>query len=345
MLVLFAMPWIGRSRAGHVFNVGLLVVLLGGAALLTAQAMYDDNYAAWTSKTKNGEPWDKSEKSLARFEASTRFLDAKKQAVHEAERVAELAMMPERIPPTGALAMSYDDPLLQGPRLFKQYCAGCHNYESETVGASNIVNAKPTAPNLAGLGTRAWIAAWLDEDGIKSAHNFGYEGSPFAEGDMVTFVTDMVADDAKDADKSAAKEAVSKVVAALVDAADLPGSREPDETERTQIDAGWELINGGLAEVVDGGMSCTDCHSFEAGEAAGAPNLHAYMSRQWLVDFIKNPAAEQFYGERNDRMPAFAAHNDPRLNQLDDKSLGLIVDWLRGDWRRPAAEGEAGEGN
>jgi hypothetical protein len=34
-------------------------------------------------------------------------------------------------------------------------------------------------------------------------------------------------------------------------------------------------------------------------------------------------------------MPAFAPHDDPQLNQLDDKSLGLIVDWLRGDWQQP----------
>ena len=30
-----------------------------------------------------------------------------------------------------------------------------------------------------------------------------------------------------------------------------------------------------------------------------------------------------------------APHDDPRLNQLDDKTIGLIVDWLRGDWVVP----------
>jgi hypothetical protein len=59
------------------------------------------------------------------------------------------------------------------------------------------------------------------------------------------------------------------------------------------------------------------------------------MSREWLLAFIRNPAATQFYGERNDRMPAFAPHDNERLNQLDDHSLGLIVDWLRGDWYEP----------
>jgi mono/diheme cytochrome c family protein len=60
------------------------------------------------------------------------------------------------------------------------------------------------------------------------------------------------------------------------------------------------------------------------------------MSRQWMIDFIRNPDHERFYGDNNDRMPAFAPHADPRLNQLDDKSIELIVDWLRGDWKRPS---------
>jgi ubiquinol-cytochrome c reductase cytochrome b subunit len=336
MVVLFAMPWIGRSRAGHLFNVGLLVVLLGGAALLTAQALNDDNYAAWHDKPKDASP-----EIAARFESSQRFLDAKKQAVLDADRVIELAMLPERIPPTGALAMSYDDAYLQGPKLFKQFCASCHNYDdTTTVGAefAAIANDAPTAPNLFGLGTETWMRGWLDAKEITSAHRFGFEGSPFVDGEMVNFVTGMVAEDASDEDKAAANDAIDKIVDALVNAAELPRAQTPSEDEQKRIDEGWELINGKLAEVVDGGMSCSDCHPFEKDEAGGAPNLHGYMSREWLMEFVANPAAEQFYGENNDRMPAFAAHDDPQLNQLDEKSLGHIVDWLRGDWRRANAK-------
>jgi len=60
-----------------------------------------------------------------------------------------------------------------------------------------------------------------------------------------------------------------------------------------------------------------------------------------MIYYIRNPADERFYGDNNDRMPAFAPHDDPRMNQLDQKSLGLIVDWLRGDWRRPDATAKA----
>jgi ubiquinol-cytochrome c reductase cytochrome b subunit len=357
MAVLFAMPWIGRSRAGHLFNVGLLVVLLGGAALLTAQALNDDNYAAWHERPKLNSFPGVDEK----FDASERFLNAKKQAVLDADRVIELAMLPERIPPTGALAMSYDDAYLQGPKLFKQYCGSCHNFEDHRredavamLGKEegeewyqkaslfrefphSIPNPAPTAPNLYGVGGYSWIGGLLNEETVASAHYLGYEGSPFAEGDMVTFVRDAIGEGMSDEDKSAAQYAMLVVERALWAESGLMPEHIQQQTAK-EIDEGKELMKGKLAEIIDGGMSCTDCHKFhDAGDLGAAPDLTGYMSRQWMIDFISNPADERFYGDRNDRMPAFAPHDDPQLNQLDAKSLGLIVDWLRGDWRRAEA--------
>lgn len=351
---LFLMPWIGRWRAGHIFNVGFLCVLLGGAALLTAQALNDDYYAAWRTKKENSPP-----ATAEKFAASERFLDAKRQAAREAERVIELARMPERIPPQGALAMSYDDPYLQGPRLFRQHCAGCHNFadhrRDDAVAAlgkeegeawdrktprmrdlpHSIINAAPTAPNLYGVGDNEWIEGFLDAKTIASPHYLGYAGSPFVDGDMVNFVRDAIGDDMSEEEKLAAQGALQCVKRALWAESGLMPENLRDQTAK-EIEEGRQLIGGKLAEVVDGGMSCTDCHKFhDKGELGSAPDLTGYMSRQWMIDFISNPADERFYGERNDRMPAFAAHDDPRLNQLDAKSLGLLVDWLRGDWRRP----------
>ena len=102
------------------------------------------------------------------------------------------------------------------------------------------------------------------------------------------------------------------------------------------------MIEGGLADILESGSSCTDCHTFGEQQDVGSPVLDGYMSRRWMIDFIRNPADERFYGEMNDRMPAFAPHADAKLNQLDEKTLGLIVDWLRGDWVRPA-EAESAE--
>src|SRR5690606_26328492 len=150
MAVLFVMPWIGRTRTGHLINIALLCVLLGGAAALTAQAIHEDYFAAWNSKEDILKAND--DVLEARYEASERFLNAKKEAHREAERVIELAESPERIPPEGALALMYDDPLLQGPKLFAQNCASCHNYVDPSKPVEEqpnaIVNAEPTAPNL-----------------------------------------------------------------------------------------------------------------------------------------------------------------------------------------------------
>ncbi|NOZ38976.1 MAG: DUF4405 domain-containing protein [Planctomycetes bacterium] len=365
--VMFLMPWIGRSRIGHFFNIFLLLVLFGGSAYLTTQALYDDNFAAWTEK-----PGDNAtEKEVDNYEASQDFIAAKQEAEHDAERVIELALSPTKIPPTGALTLVYDDPYLQGPKLFKQHCAGCHNYETigaveltelaENAGVSegdlrtgaSLSNPSPTAPNLAGIrgiGSHRWVREWFDPSLIISSRCFGYEESPFSEGDMVTFIQDTFGEAGEDKEKSdGIFLALNKIAWALEKEANLPNgfiAAARDHTQLQQdIDEGVALITGGLGDILDSGTSCIDCHKFhDEGELGSAPDLTGYMSREWLLDFISNPADERFYGDSNDRMPAFAPHDDPQLNQMDQKSLELIVDWLRGDWYRaeeaPAASTE-----
>ena len=55
------------------------------------------------------------------------------------------------------------------------------------------------------------------------------------------------------------------------------------------------------------------------------------VSRQWLTDFISDPAHERFYGEKNDNMPAFFKDAaNPKNNKLSRRELEMLVDWLRG---------------
>ena len=69
------------------------------------------------------------------------------------------------------------------------------------------------------------------------------------------------------------------------------------------IDEGRELL---VSE-----MGCTDCHRFhDDGELGIAPDLTGYGSREWLIGFISDPRHERFYGENNDRMPAYAPSGD-----------------------------------
>mgnify|MGYP001394999838 CR=1 FL=1 len=350
--LLFLMPWIGRGRKGHLVNVGILVFLIGSIALLTAQAVHDDNFALWHKRT---------EANASRYDASRAFLDAKREAELEADRIIALARSAEKIPPTGALAMAAADPFLQGPKLFAQHCAGCHTHEISKyyafqvgvdpqvfrrsahnfgINMVDIVNPDPTAPNLWGVGNRGWMQAFLNPHHVADLDHLGYQNSPFADGDMVSFIKDSLGEELTDEEREAVENAFLLISDALwLEAGALklhPDARSEFE-ERAK--RGRELITGGLAEVLSSGTSCTDCHKFhDAGELGSAPDLTGYMSREWLTEFIHNPAAPRFYGENNDRMPAFAPHADPRLNQLDDESLRLIVDWLRGDWVVPGAE-------
>ena len=168
---------------------------------------------------------------------------------------------------------------------------------------------------------------------------FGYEGSPFVgDGDyteMVMFVLeDCYGEDVAAEQREQVRAALKKIAIALSAEAALPQQREQDTRDAAIIAEGRALIEGGLSEILDSGSSCTDCHTFGEQQDIGSPVLDGYLSRQWMIDFIRNPADERFYGDMNDRMPAFAPHDDPKLNQLDDQSLELIVDWLRGDWVR-----------
>ena len=74
------------------------------------------------------------------------------------------------------------------------------------------------------------------------------------------------------------------------------------------------------------------CHRWGAiNEADEAPNLTDYGSRDWMIRMISQP--NHVYGEENDRMPAFNPPERPGEQQLTTEKIGLIVDWLREEWR------------
>ena len=142
-----------------------------------------------------------------------------------------------------------------------------------------------------------------------------YGGTKFAEGKMVRFVNRTVAkfDETE-------KEQLKKVIRAVSAEAALPYQAIDEANLQAVIEEGRALAADEIA--------CTDCHQFRTPDPdATAPDLTGYGSKEWLTAFIKNPAHERFYGNKNDRMPAFGENE-----RLDDQSISLIVDWLRRDW-------------
>jgi ubiquinol-cytochrome c reductase cytochrome b subunit len=288
--VLAVMPWTSRSRAGHRFNLGFVALLGVGAVMLTVRARLEDR----------NDPVYQSAVARARIEA---------QQAHE------LASGPAGIPRDGAAELVRRDPRLQGPRLFAQHCASCHRFDGHD-GLGQVSNDPPSAPDLGGFASRAWLTGLLDPERVDGPDYFG--GTSFRQGRMVQFVKRDVADfDDEQA------EHLRKVILALSAEAELPGQREADLRDAPLIAEGRALLD-------HEDMRCTECHRFhEWGDDPLGPELTGYGSRGWLIEFVRDPAHARFYGTRNDRMPRFGVEEI-----LDDATLGLIVDWLREGTRR-----------
>jgi quinol-cytochrome oxidoreductase complex cytochrome b subunit/mono/diheme cytochrome c family protein len=352
MGLMFLMPLIGRWKLGHRFNIAFVLLLLAGIGWLTASAYIEDHRAQWTDpgqfatfedqlrsfggdEKKLVDSFGGDEKKIAdfrrqkaafeRFKKSEDYLHAVAEAKEQAERVKELAAGPNRIPPAGALSMLRSDAKTQGRMLFEARCASCHTYFDPdgplTDAAKQEILAHASAPNLFGFANRRWIAGLLDAKQIAGPQYFG--NTAHKESEMVQFVTD----DLPDASQWQPSE-VKQVIAALSAEATLPEQRGLDRDEQAAIKAGQSLIKDA--------NRCASCHPFRGAETklGKAPDLTDYGSREWLIGFISNPRHERFYGKSNDRMPAFAPNIDPAQNKLTAKEIGMLADWLRGEWYR-----------
>jgi len=295
VLVFLAMPFIGRYRPGHYFNLALTFVLLLGVVRLSFHSLAkdrdDEDFQAAVS----------AERALA-------------------GRVVQLARSPQGIPVSGALWLLRNDPLIQGPKLFKQHCASCH--DSAASDGKGIRAEESSAPNLSKFAGRGWLAGFLDPGQINGPNYFG--DTKFKSGTMADFVEDSLGDlDDED------RKDLEKLVAALSAEAQLKSQRRQDADDAKIIAEGREL----LADY----FGCADCHKFhDEGKLGAAPDLTGYGSREWLVGIISNPAHKRFYGKKNDRMPAYAEFpDDPANNTLSARDIGLLADWLRGDWYQP----------
>ena len=290
MGVIFLMPIIGRWKLGHRFNVGLSCSLLAGIIFLTFLAMTKD------MRDQN-------------------FKVAVEEARRNAERVKTLAKA-SGIPREGAVTLLRNDPLTQGPKLFAKNCASCHRYDGHD-GTGNQLKDPPAGSDLKGFATREWLAGLLDPQRIDSMHYFG--GTKFKEGKMVKFVKKDIAGFSTEQTGQ-----LKKILVALSAEAEVKSQLDADRRDAATVEEGKKLLVGE-------GMRCTECHEFhKKDEEATAPDLTSYGSRDWLIDFISNPAHERFYNKRNDRMPAFGQDKI-----LDNHAIGLITDWLRGDWYEP----------
>lgn len=338
MLFLFCMPLIaGRVRFAHVVNVVVLFILMGGVVYLTMEAVDHDRYANRYANGAQSEPDDPEDWPLhvERLETSKQFMAARHQAEREYERLQELIEY-FGIPREGAaMGLVRLDSEIQGPRIFSRYCASCHSYngphatvilgpfEPHDERGQELASAEPFgAPNLYRFGSREWLAKILDPKVIGDAEIFGR--TLHHDGLMAEFVRDELSELTDE--QQAAKNAI---IAAVSAEANLPLQRKADDQARDDgtIAKGLEALNEEFES-----QACLYCHPFHDEGDDSAPDLTGYASYQWLYDFIANPQHQRFYGEGNDRMPAFAAHaRESDQNLLTLREIDLLVRWLRSD--------------
>jgi quinol-cytochrome oxidoreductase complex cytochrome b subunit/mono/diheme cytochrome c family protein len=290
--------WITRWQFHHRVRLGLLLVVLTGAVLLTAVHVVGGG--------------QNDDKRVA-------YRAAVLAARHDAERVVELAGSAGGIPPQGAVWLLRNDPATQGPKLFSRNCASCHRYDGYD-GLGQPLKDPQSAPDLARFASRNWVEGLLDPQQVDSAKYFG-PNMKAHNGKMVDFVKDEVAQSTDPKDK----RELQSIVLALSAEANLPAQRDFDRTDTATIEAGRIAFKESVLE-------CVQCHAWRGekpslGGASRGPDLTGYGSRQWLVDFIRNPQHPRFYpGDKNDRMPLYGEQKI-----LDERSIGLIADWIRGD--------------
>ncbi|MGQ9575669.1 MAG: c-type cytochrome [Thermoguttaceae bacterium] len=305
-LLVLAMPLIAHWRAGHLFNLAVLAVLVLGLASFTYQSYVHDA-------------------------ANPDYRAALKAGEEEAQRVRELIRRLGGIPPGGALSLLRNDPMTQGPRLFSQQCAVCHG---ATVLGAGAASQELSAPNLFQFPRGEWIAGLLDPNQIATAKYFG--NTRFAAGVMVRYVQGPFCR-LKAEDQQA-------IIAALSAEAGLYPQAAEDPQQKALVEKGQKLIASS--------EHCARCHRFyQAGRLGNAPDLTGYGSREWVLGILADPAHPSLYGLRNDRMPAYVQlPARPEANRLLPEQIGLIADWLRGDYYQapdkqgccPPAQGPSG---
>jgi ubiquinol-cytochrome c reductase cytochrome b subunit len=325
MLLIAVMPFIGKWKLGHGFNVALTIGLLLGAGYLTVIAMEEDRR------------------------------DPELQAaIHEAhrdgKRAVELAKA-HGIPPEGVLSLLKEDPLTQGPRLFARSCASCHRFNgtdgtgrqvlvTETVDHRKVTKEVPaTATDLGKFGSRDWLREVLLDyhklfaplSHLETTGANGEKinvGARFLMGDMASWSQENRAA----LTEAANTESFNALVEFLM--------QQSGRTDQEPIDAalageGLKIFENGMLKSGSLTANCVDCHQMHvAGEPQalsdhgnGGPMLTGYAGKDWLLKFLENPGDEHFYGEKN-AMPAFK-------DTMSDKDRRLLTDWLVGDYYKP----------
>ena len=264
--------------------------------------------------------------SLAKDRANPEHQKAIALEKRQAHRVCELARH-EGIPPTGALTLLRNDPKTQGPRLFAQNCASCHDHAAGNDPLDDIKAEKSSAPNLAGFASRAVDRRPVEPEADRRPAIFRQHEVPQRQDGRLR------EGDARRSGRRRKRRISKRWSSPSRPRPELPAQKAADAKDAKIIAEGRKLVDRRsrlhrLPQVP------------REGQVGRRPELTGYGSPQWIAGIIRNPADRRFYGKLNDRMPAYAAsETDPAQNTLNPRQIEMLTDWLRGQWYEEEEDG------
>ena len=332
VILLYLIPFYSRFRAGRIFSILLVLFLLVG-----------NFYLAYDVYARDAEDED-YQKAVAEYrETSDRVIEliqknggiptggalelvAIARELGTAEQVIEILGKNDELPPEKMISVEKametinNDPV----RIFKQHCATCHAYVGGT--KQDIPAEDVSAPNLFGYGTKEWISGWLDSKRINGPDYFGK--TAFRRGGKEHQMVDFVMENYEEPDEID-REEIQAMVMALYGRSGK--ALYLDYHENYDEDDG---MKGVVKQFVSGQKYiveyCAECHRIgDKGNLGVGPELTDYTSPEWTRGIIANPAAKRFYGDKNDRMPAYAEFEDESRNTLNNRQIDALVKWLR----------------
>ncbi len=207
LIYFLLVPFIGRIRIGHYFNVAATLVLLAGGFFL-------------------------SYRSYARDAADLYHQNALAQQRWQADRAIQLVRA-KGIPAAGVLTLLRNDDLTQTRNVFKQQCAVCHNaLDGNGLGIRAL---DPSAPNLYAFASRQWLAGLLSPETILSSDYYG--NTKLRKGGMANFVKETLGSLDEDEKKN-----LQQVIIALSAEAQLPSQQEIDARDAAIIEEGRKSL-------------------------------------------------------------------------------------------------------
>lgn len=243
----------------------------------------------------------------ARLEKARHFHSDLEAAGKEAARAVFLAS--QGIPEAGSVYLLRSDPMLQFPRLFMKNCAGCHSFGEfpegiaeqdlffQTTKQQGFEQAKFTASDLAGFGTKGWIHEFLKQPDSERFYGRSKtkEGEP-AFTRMAGWVQKTIKRATRGADNPKQIEQVIQDDFGKI-AAWLATHPTGKEWKGTPHEAAWNLFTNKY--------DCASCHFYaDLNPDGSAPDLTGYGSEAWLRKMIGSPGQPHMYGDNN-RMSTF----------------------------------------